>query len=445
MDLQEEKKVLPPWLWLLLMNRPNITYTQIQEGVSLYTCKTNKFKSALMNLSFAVPLDAETASCYSLLTNLLSLSTADYPDMQTFSIVKDELYALGLDAFVQRRGEILLITLEINTIADSFAFDNEQVLLKATRLLSSAIFRPNLVNGVFPHETVESEKLCLIEEIASAIENKPSFALKRAREILCKGEPFAVDAGGEIERVESLSGADLAKAHKFILENAPVFITYSGEADSKYVEECIRMHLPFSPRAKVLPQPVFHKKADDITRITEQMDMEQSVLILGFASKMPQGPRDRAILSVYDEILGGSSSSKLFMNVREKEGLCYYCSSYPSGRKNVIFISCGLEPGNEDVAIDAIYRQIDAMKQGDFSDSELANAKNAIIRSIQSLGGSLGGLNGYMLGQALLPDSVSLDKNAEFINSVTRQDVVDFANSVFPQLEYILTAEDFDE
>ncbi len=427
------------------MNKPNITHTQIQEGVSLYTCKTDKFKSALMNVSFAVPLSEETASCYSLLTNLLSLSTADYPDMQTFSIIKDELYALGLDAFVQRRGEILLITLEINTIADSFAFDNEQVLLKATELLGSAIFRPNLQNQIFPRENVESEKVCLIEEIASAVENKPSFALKRAREILCKGEPFAVDAGGEIERVEKLNGGDLAEAHKYILENAPVFITYSGEADHEYVAQCIRMHLPFSPRKKIIPSPVLHIKQDGITKITEKMDMEQSVLILGFASKMPENPRDRAILSVYDEILGGSSSSKLFMNVREKEGLCYYCSSYPSGRKNVIFVSCGLEPGNENVAIEAIYREIDAMKQGDFSDNEIINAKNSIIRSIQSLGGSLSGLNGYMLGQALLPDSVSLEKNTEFINSVTRQDVIGFASSVLPELEYILTAEDFDE
>ncbi len=427
------------------MNKPNIIHTQIQEGVSLYTCKTDKFKSALMNVSFAVPLAEETASCYSLLTNLLSLSTADYPDMQTFSIIKDELYALGLDSFVQRRGEILLITLEINTIADSFAFDNEQVLLKATELLGSAVFRPLLKDGAFPIENVESEKNCLIEEIASIIENKPSFALKRARELICRGEPFAVDAGGEIERVEALSGEDLAKAHRYILENAPVFITYSGEADNEYVSECIRKNLPFAPRKQILPEPVFHKKQDRIIKVTEKMDMEQSVLILGFASKMPQGPRDRAVLSVYDEIFGGSSSSKLFMNVREKEGLCYYCSSYPSGRKNVIFVSCGLEPNNEDVAIKAIYREIDAMKQGDFSESELTNAKNAIIRSIQSLGGSLSGLNGYMLGQALLTDSVSLEKNVEFINSVTRQDIIDFASTVEPELEYILTSEDDDE
>jgi hypothetical protein len=101
----------------------NIKTSKLGEGVYLAACKTEKFKSAVMTVSFAVPLDVETASGYSLLTNLLSLSTGSYNTMQSFSVIKDELYALGLDAYVQRRGEILLVRLEINTIADSFAFD----------------------------------------------------------------------------------------------------------------------------------------------------------------------------------------------------------------------------------------------------------------------------------------------------------------------------------
>ena len=63
-------------------------------------------------------------------------------------------------------------------------------------------------------------------------------------------------------------------------------------------------------------------------------------------------------------LFGGSPASKLFMNVREKEGLCYYCSSYPAARKNIIFVSCGLEQGFEDKATDAIFHEIDEMKNG---------------------------------------------------------------------------------
>lgn len=419
----------------------NIHRSTVTEGVYLSAYKTDKFKSALMTVSFILPLEEETASGYSLLTNLLSLSTGDYSSMQAFSVKKDELYALGLDAYVQRRGELLLLTLEINTIADSYAFDGERILYNACELLGGAIFRPALKNGVFPEENVESEKKCLIEELASEIENKAGYAMKQARRMLCKGEPFAVDAGGEIERVAALNGAELMKFYHYAINNAPVHIVYAGEADIEYVEECIRSHLPFSPRKGVIPQPVIHIPKQEITRIHEKMDIEQTILNLGFNLKMPMSARDRAVLSVYDEIFGGSASSKLFMNVREKEGLCYYCSSYPSGRKNVMFVSMGLEKGFEEQAINAVYRETEAMMLGDLSDTELENAKNSIIRSIQSVGGSLGSLNGYMLGQALLEDSVPVEENIKLIRDVSREEIVALAKTVKPELEYILGGE----
>ena len=416
----------------------NIYQKTLAEGVHLSAYKTDKFKSSVMTVSFVLPLEEETASGYSLLTNLLSLSTGDYPTMQSFSIIKDELYALGLDAYVQRRGELLLLTLDINTIADSYAFNGDRVLYEACRLLGGAIFRPALRDGIFPRENVESEKKCLIEELESAIENIPSFAVRRAREIMCEGEPFAVEAGGEIERVEKLDGKELMKYYHHAINNAPVYIVYTGEADMEYLEECIRHHLNFSPRPDHIPKPTLHIPKDKVRRISEIMDIEQTVLNIGFTIEMPQNAKDRAILSVYDEIFGGSASSKLFMNVREKEGLCYYCSSYPSGRKNVMFVSCGLESNCVDKAAEEIYKQAEAMKQGDFTDNELENAKKSILRHLYGMGGSLGSIHGYMIGQALLEDSVTVEENIEFVKNVTREEVIALANTLRPELEYIL-------
>lgn len=419
----------------------NIYRSTLQEGVFLSVCNTNKFKSALMTVSFALPLEEETASGYSLLTNLLSLSTGDYPTMQSFSLIKDELYALGLDAYVQRKGETLLVTLEISTISDLYAFDGERLLFRATELLGGAIFRPYLVDGIFPSDNLEGEKKCLIEEITSIIESKPAYAMKRSREIMCPGEPFAVDAAGTVEGVSALDGSALMNYYNKLLTDAPVYINYTGDADFQYVEECVKAHLPFAPRKFTLPKMVVHPARNEILRVKETMEMEQSVLILGLLVEMPSSAKKRAVLSVYDEIFGGSPSSKLFMNVREKEGLCYYCSSHPSGRKNIIFVSCGLERGMEQQAIDAIYRQVTAMAEGDFSDSDLENAKNSIIRSLHSMEGSLSSINSYMLGQLILEDAATLDQNIEYVSKVTREEVIAVAKTVLPELEYILCGE----
>lgn len=421
----------------------NICKKELQKGVYLACCKTDKFKSAMMTVSFAVPLRKETASGYSLLTNLLSLSTGKYRTMQSFSIIKDELYALGLDSYVQRRGEILLVRLEINTIADSFAFDNDRVLFRATELLGDAIFNPNLENGSFPKKAVETEKDCLIEEIESEIENKPSFALLRARQIMCEGEPFAVDAAGDTELVEQLDGGSLVEFYNNIIKNAPVYICYTGEADFDYVYECVSKNLPFSPREATLPKPVYHQKREKELFVTEKMEMEQSVLVLGLTlDEIPKSAKDRAILTVYDEIFGGSPASKLFMNVREKEGLCYFCSSYPTAKKNVLFVSCGLEPGMEEKAKNAIYHELEAMKEGDFSETDLQNAKNSIIRSLKSVESSLGSLNGYLFSLIFSEENVTQEETIELVNNVTRDEVIELAKTVRPELIYVLGAED---
>ena len=71
-------------------------------------------------------------------------------------------------------------------------------------------------------------------------------------------------------------------------------------------------------------------------------------------------------------------------------------------------------------------------------DFDLENAKGSIIRNILSVSSNLSSASGYMLGQALLPDAVSLEENIEFIKAVTKEEVVALAKTVEPELEYIL-------
>ena len=108
-------------------------------GVHFAAAHTESFKNAAVTVSFVLPLSAETASGYSLLSNLISLSTAKHPTMRDFCIRKDEIYALSLDAYVQRRaGEMLLFTAEMNLLSDSYALEGDKILEPAAELPQSA-------------------------------------------------------------------------------------------------------------------------------------------------------------------------------------------------------------------------------------------------------------------------------------------------------------------
>lgn len=412
-------------------------------GVHFAAAHTESFKNAAVTVSFVLPLSAETASGYSLLSNLISLSTAKHPTMRDFCIRKDEIYALSLDAYVQRRaGEMLLFTAEMNLLSDSYALEGDKILEPAAELLGEMLFRPLLTEeGLFPPESIETEKRTLIEELDSVIENKPGYAAKRAREIMCAGEPFAAAVGGERERVAALTAQELAVLYRNMLAEAPVIITYAGDADTATAEKCLLAHLPFAPRTGELPPVTLHPRAENLKTVFEKAETEQTVLVLGLSAAPAKTARERAVLSVFDEMLGGGTSSRLFRNVRERDGLCYYCNSYPYAGKNVIFVTAGVDAGCTEKARTAIYAELAAIGRGDFTGSELENAKLSLVRSVDGIGGSLGGASSFLQGQFLSPcGAVTAQELKDNVRSVTRGEIAAYARTVFPDTEFILGA-----
>ena len=77
-------------------------------------------------------------------------------------------------------------------------------------------------------------------------------------------------------------------------------------------------------------------------------------------------------------ILGGSPFSKLFMNVREKQSLCYYCAARHDTPKNVMFVQSGVETKDLDRTEEAILKELNDMKKGNITDDEILFAKLAM-------------------------------------------------------------------
>jgi predicted Zn-dependent peptidase len=96
----------------------------------------------------------------------------------------------------------------------------------------------------------------------------------------------------------------------------------------------------------------------------------------------------------------------------------------------------------EEKAKNAIYHEVEAMKKGDFAETDLQNAKNSIIRSLKSVESSLGSLNGYLFSLIFSEENVTQEETIKLVNSVTREEVIELANTVNPELFYVLGAED---
>ena len=148
---------------------------------------------------------------------------------------------------------------------------------------------------------------------------------------------------------------------------------------------------------------------------------------------------------MFNSVFGAGATSKLFVNVREKLSLCYYASSMLDLHKGLMLVASGIEFENFAAARDEIFAQLDSVKRGDITDEELEAARSCVASDLRSLTDSQGELEGFYLSLALDGLDCSPLELAELCEEVTKQDVIDVANSVECDMIYFLKGSGSDE
>ena len=412
--------------------------THLCDGVSVNTVTTDRFKTAFLTVNLFVPLARETASAYSLLTDVLMRGTKEYPTMQALNQKQDELYSLGLGAYVQKKGEMQIVTFELTAIDDAFAFDGMKVLAEGMKLLSGLIFDPVTEQGVFKADYVSSEQKNLCDDIRGKINNKTSYARRRCIDIMCEGEPYAIDHGGDLEEVQAITPASLWNDYQNLLASGLVEIFYVGSKQDAEIVDLCKTYLPFAPRDASFTETTIGALPETSRTVTEQMRIQQCKLTIGFRTEYALQLGNFPAMALFNEVFGGSPNSKLFVNVREKKSLCYYCSSFPDGLKGLLMIVSGIEQKNKQTALDAIMEQLDEIKRGNVTDEELQNARRSLRNNYREITDSPASICAWYMGRICTGRSDTPEDAAGAIEAVTREDIVRVANSIRLDTVYYL-------
>jgi predicted Zn-dependent peptidase len=170
------------------------------------------------------------------------------------------------------------------------------------------------------------------------------------------------------------------------------------------------------------------------------MPVSQGKLALGFSLGICADPNDDTYYSaiMLNEVLGGSASSKLFLNVREKLSLCYYCSSSYSIYSGTLLISSGFEVKNHAIAKKAIFEQIDDIKQGKISDAELLAAKRTLSNACRQLYDNPFELQVFLGNRALFGITDGVEAFISKFMSVTKEDIVAVAQNIKFEASYFI-------
>ena len=375
-----------------------ITRTKLADGVYLTCLPARKFKTSLLSAQFVTPLRKETASAYALLPAVLRRGTVSFPDMGSLAARLDKLYGARIEYTIRKKGENQCVGFVASFIDDSLALGGEKLLEPVADLLGEMICDPVTRHGRFVPSYFESEKTNLIDAIRSLVNDKRDYADSRLLREMCAGEPYGVPRLGDEAEAEKLQPKKLYTLYKELISTARLELFYSGSADLRRVEQALLSAFSTLPRDVIrdIAIPQEHIAREEVLRIEDAMDVTQGKLGMGFSC----GSEDAMALLMGNTLFGGSSNSKLFLNVREKLSLCYYASSLYHRQKGLITVSSGIEFENFQKAYDEILAQLEAVQKGDLEDWELEGAKSTLLNAYTSMGDSQGKLENFYLGQA---------------------------------------------
>lgn len=412
---------------------------EIKKGISLWLLPEEKFKTYYAGIFIHNPLKKETATENALIPLLLKRGSKNYPTKREISEKLDLLMGASLSAYTLKQGENQMTAFTVSGVSEAYS-PFHGVFSDALGLLFDVALNPiRPVNT----EYLESEKKHLYELIESEKNDKRVYASLRSREEMTKGEPYAVPENGYAEKIGEITGESLLKRIDEMLAESPIDIIIAGAFDEDEAKKCVEeLTKNLSARENNRPKADAAKNKG-VSFVEEKMQIAQGKLCIGYT--LPQfdiKDKNYAAMAVYNAVFGGTASSKLFMNVREKLSLAYYASSVYEREKGIIMVSSGIECKNFEKARDEIFAQHEAMTNGAISAEELDTAKKSIINSYKSSSDSLKGTVSFRLGQILADADFSATEMAERINAVTREDVKRVAPSVKPSLIYFLKGEE---
>jgi predicted Zn-dependent peptidase len=158
--------------------------------------------------------------------------------------------------------------------------------------------------------------------------------------------------------------------------------------------------------------------------VEEAMDVSQGKLALGFRTGgVTCWEQEYPALLLCNAIYGGTSLSKLFMNVREKLSLCYYASSVLEKQKGLLLVSSGIEFEQYHTARDEILAQLDAIRRGEMEEWELEGGRRTLIGSCLSALDDQSRQEEYWLTQAVAGLEETPEEMAARLETVTPEQV----------------------
>jgi predicted Zn-dependent peptidase len=288
----------------------------------------------------------------------------------------------------------------------------------AVELLSDIVMRP-----AFVEEEVAREKKVILEEIKMVEDTPDDLVHELFTQQFWDGHPLARPILGSRETVEALTGTSLRDYFRGAYVAPNMIVSAAGNLDHERVRDLVARAFAALPAAgETLAQA---PPAVTPSVLLKTKDLEQSHICLGTHSYQ-QNHGDRYVSYILNSVLGGSMSSRLFQNVREKRGLAYSVfsgmSAYRDAGNLTIYAGCAADAVEE--VIDLSVEELRGLKRTPVPDDELKRAKDHLKGSLMlSLENTASRMSHLARQEIYFDRHFTLDETLAGVQRVTVDDI----------------------
>jgi len=287
------------------------------------------------------------------------------------------------------------------------------------------------LNSTIDADELAREKDVILQEIHMTEDTPDDYINDLFAESVFKGSSLSRPILGTHETVSSITSEAVLDFMEKTYDPASIVIVAAGSVDHEKLVELARPHF-----AKLKPRP---RPGSEPARLAlgernlHYKDLEQVQIMLGVRGPSMYDERRWAYL-VLNNLLGGSMSSMLFQEVREKLGLVYSVYSYLSAYRDSgsLSIYAGTTPKNVGKAIDVCCAQLKRLKTGDFGDLSLNDVKEQIKGSLMlSREGTESRMSANAKNELYFNREVPIEEIVARVQAVTTDELVALAGDVF--------------
>lgn len=412
---------------------------ELKPGIDIHFIETKKFKTSHIKWRFSTfVVDESLVARRAIVAQMLASSCEKYETSLLLRRKLSSLYGANLSTDVSIKGCTHCLDIELSFLNDKEIPETENILESILDILDDIIFRPLSEVERFHKKTFEAEKINLINNLKADEEDPFYISDLKLREQFFLFDYKQMSKYGTVDLLSKEDAYTAYQEWRRMLEKDAIDIFVVGDVE-RY--PLLRRFATYSLEER-FPPLLFEHDQNRRTIVhgkIERRPNAQSVLELGYLLPTYYGDDNFAAFLVFNGLFVSNSHSRLFMKIREQEGLAYTISSQYDSYSYFYKIYAGIDAANRQKVLKLVNKEFLNLRLGCFSEYELAVTKNMLKNNLRLLEDSPQALMEKVYNQFRFAEINITTQNWERqIDEVSKSDVTALAKEIRLQAIYFM-------